>query len=141
MQDLVDDYLDPEASSLEQRSERAIPVKHRSKSLMPVSPTFEHVAFGDDRQLELKFKQPEQGTESAVCFVPGRPGTIDVSAAHSTDSPSDTASKVIAARRARSLGQSSNELASRFTVRGFLCGCAIGAAAAALILMIVQTAL
>jgi len=141
MQKLIEDYLDPGSGSMELSDERMIPVGHRRESLLPNSPTFEHIAFGDDRQLELYFNQPEPQTEKAVCFVPGHPRAIKVDDTATSDELRDAAGKIGVRPETLPSARTSDQSAPTFTMRGFLCGCAIGAAAAAVILMIVQTAL
>ena len=125
-QQLIDDYLEPAPARTWQRSGRAIPIHHRYEPFLPSSHAFEHVAFGHDGQLDLPFAGPATGPEHAVRMVPVRPHEGEPAAKGEF--------------RAQSVGAGKG-LAPQFTIRGFLCGCAVGAAAAAIVLMVLQTVL
>ena len=140
-QQLIEDYLDPEPTTIDLRSERTIPVRHRHESLLPSSPTFEHIAFGDDRQFDLEFNKPEPQAEIAVAFVPGRPRTVQVGVQPTPNESPRPEGGADAGVEGPSPALVAEKSVPAFTIRGFLCGCAIGAAAAAALLMIVQTAL
>ena len=138
---LIMDYFDPESDASAERFNRAIPISRRRDSLLPSSPTFEHVAYGTDEQLELPLSDPDLVQGEAVCRIAARATRIETAAPTPHQGREDNASaKATDAGGSRPVG-AVEDSPTQFTISGFLCGCSIGVAVAAVILLVVQAAL
>ena len=134
-QQLITEYLDPESERSTVPYDRPIPIGHRREFLPSAAPVY-HDALGN--QLELTLTDVETITDGTIRIVPA--GTT----ASATDLRRSKNGKTVrhvgkqthpgsqaGAPTQRALGQT-------FTLRGFLCGCAVGSAAAAIVLLLLQ---
>ncbi|MFQ5591137.1 MAG: hypothetical protein ACE5HE_08250 [Phycisphaerae bacterium] len=132
---LIMDYFNSNSDSAEQPGERGTPVKfandvqHSTGSSSPHAPPCE--------RFELFPRAPSGTEDEAVCRVPP-PSKAAGLTVHMAEPTADRH----AGKTRRPLTQTHNQNpASQFTVRGFACGCAIGAAAAAVVLLCLQAVL
>ncbi len=138
---LVMNYLESDSSFAEGRPERMIPVRRYHDSPLPPSATFEHVAYAEHQQLELGLNELEPATVDPVCLVPARLLASDPTEPLAGQKGTETTAQT--ARDAPGLHPvgPAEDMPAPFTIRGFICGCAIGAAAATVALLVLQTVL
>ena len=138
---LVMNYFESDSSFAEGRPERTIPVRRYRDSPLPPSATFEHVAYAEPQQLESGLSEPEPAMVDAVCLVRARPPARDpAEPSTGQEHTGTTAQAVRDAPGLHPVGPAEDSPAP-FTIGGFICGCAIGAAAAAVALLVLQSAL
>lgn len=138
---LVVDYLELGSSSVEALPERMIPVRRYSDSPPPSSATFEHVAYAEPQQLELGLSEPEPAMVDAVCLVQARPPARDPAESSAGQMRTETTAPTVGDAPGLHHVETAKDLPAPFTIRGFICGCAIGAAAATVALLVLQAAL
>ncbi len=138
---LIMDYFDPESDASAGRFNRAIPIGRRRDSLLPSSPTFEHVAYGTNEQLELPLGDPDPMQGEAICRIPAPATRIGTAAPTPHQGRQDAASATATDAAGSPPVEPVEDSRSQFTISGFLCGCSIGVAVAAVILLVVQAAL
>jgi hypothetical protein len=141
MNQLIMDYFDPESDASAERFNRVIPISRRRDSLLPSSPTFEHVAYGTDEQLELPLSDPDSMQGEAICRIPARANRIEMAAPAPHQGREDPASAKARDTAGSPHAEPVEDSRSQFTISGFLCGCSIGVAVAAVILLVLQAAL
>ncbi|UCE59367.1 MAG: hypothetical protein JSU63_18235 [Phycisphaerales bacterium] len=151
-QQLILDYFDPnDASSQRPAVDRSIPVMHHRDSHTAAGAPFQPVAKGADAQVDRRADANETDNEEAICFVRAGKTTIGgtpaVRSAHSTQNyepeaktATDPLSTNWTSWRARPPKRGTSSTRG-FTLGGFLYGCAMGAAAAGLMLVVLQAAI
>lgn len=124
----IDDYWEPAPECGYIRVERAIPIRARNEFLPSAA---DHVASRDAEtgsQLELAFRAG--GVDSQLISTSGAP--------HGTPRPIESdVSSTTPSRRKKGFHQVGDE---GYTLGGFVYGCALGGAAAAGLLLVVQLA-
>lgn len=123
-QQMIDEYLNPEPETW--RPERYIPVRSRNEFLPSA-------AFIDDEQADCSQRQLELPLTTAAASL--KPSTV----AKVTD-PARRDSVIRTPRSPFKIRQERDRKQSPFTPGGFLFGCALGSAAAAMVLLVVQLA-
>ncbi len=134
-QQLIDDYVDPDPGPSFIRLQRRIPIRHRSEFLSPAGD-----GTGDyiDSQLELTFPEVQASTATE-----GRTESSASSPTNDHRSMPDGERMSVAP-----LGSRPRDPAERtcpmdategLNLSGFACGCMVGGAAAAVVLLILQT--
>jgi len=156
-QRLIEEFVDPEKQ--QQRTPRHIPIKHRAE-FVPSAPVMgSKYGTGTEQELELVYS-----TESESCNVDGGlfdgayalvpPDSQDHSAITFSAStgtgrrdqddtsvePAERDALFGDRRKETGLGEGDRSAIESFTARGFAFGCAIGTAAAAVLLMMVRVA-
>ena len=130
-QQLIAEYLDPEPVRSTVPYDRPIPIGHRREFLPSAAPVY-HDALGN--QLELTLTDVETITDGTIRIVP---------AGQSASGRSKNGKTVRHVGRQIQHGSQAGAptervLGQTFTLRGFLCGCAVGSAAAAIVLLLLQ---
>ncbi|MFH1110914.1 MAG: hypothetical protein V1790_17205 [Planctomycetota bacterium] len=143
---MIDEYLYPESDAW--RPQRFIPIRGRSEFLPSAAFIREEPSTLTHRQLELPLTAGAVSPPSAIEAAPERtlphrgveasPGpTVATEPRTAAEQPRDS---VIRPRRAPFRPIRRRKPSSPFTPGGFLFGCALGSAAAAVVLLVVQLA-
>lgn len=138
---LVMNYFDSDSSFAEGRPERTIPVLRYCDSPLPPSATFEHVGYAEPQQLDLGLSEPEPARVDAVCLVQAGPPARDPAERSAGQERTEATAQPVGAAPNLHPVETAKDLPGPFTIRGFICGCAIGAAAATVALLVLQAAL
>ncbi len=129
-QQQIADYLDPNPEPAELRDSRPIPIGHRREFVASVAPEPVH---RPDQQLELPLTRAEPIAEGTI-RITRKP--LPVSKAGGAGGTNGQTVRQAAASRTRP-----TRSRETFSLWRFLGGCAMGSAAAAMILLIVQVTL
>lgn len=132
-QQMIDDYLYPDSDPW--RPERYIPIRGRSEFLPSAAFISEDQDAPTQRQLELPLIAAEAAHESTL---PDQ--TVERSTAVEVADEPRGDSVIRPLRAPLQPMQRRKQKQSPFTPRGFLFGCALGSAAAAMVLLVVQLA-
>ena len=142
-QQMIEEYLEPGGATM--TSDRYIPIRGRSDFLPSVTPNGGLFSAGADSQLELPLTTDASDKPVAR---PAQPHRSDPEQKSDTTTDSairfprdDRRTDEFDPRRLDPAGAKGGRPAGTFTIGGFLVGCAIGSAAAALVLLVVQTAI
>ena len=134
----IAEYLDPESGHSTISLDRPIPIGHRREFLPSAAPGHDD-AMGD--QLELKLTDVETVTDGTIRIVP--PAKAATVTASGRSKNGNTVRHVDKQTRPVSHADAPRKRVSgqTFTLQGFLCGCAVGGAAAAIVLLLWQVVL
>lgn len=142
-QQMIDEHFEPGDATT--TSDRYIPIRGRSDFLPSVTQHDGLFPAGADSQLELPLTT---GSSDKSVTRPAQPHRSDLE--QKPDTTADAAIRFprderrtdeFDPRRLDPGGARGGKPAGTFTIGGFLVGCAIGSAAAALVLLVVQTAI
>ena len=131
-QQMIAEYFDPKPDPCLAHRERLIPIGHRREFLPSAAPTYED---GMGNQLELPLTHVESIVDGAIRVAPIRKATA---ATASGRSKNGKAVRQPGHRIVPGSAPGEPESSQPFTLRGFLCGCAVGGAAAAMVLLLLQ---
>ena len=134
-QQLIDEYLDPDSEHSTIPRDRPIPIGHRREFLPSAIPVYRDTL---GNQLELPLTDAETITDGTIRIVPKQKTTSATALGRSTNGK--TVRHVGKQIQPGSYAGALTKRASgrTFTLRGFLCGCAVGSAAAAIVLLLLQ---
>jgi hypothetical protein len=135
---LIMDYLDSEPVSGSEPVDRVIPIRRNRNALSLSPPSFQHFALASEPRSDIPLDESKPVREEEACRITARSDRSDspnLSAHTNTAAPvsvpaTDSGSLRLVAPDA--------EPRARFTIRGFVYGCALGAAAAAVCLLVLQ---
>ena len=132
-QQVIDEYFSPESDT--RRPERYIPIRGRSEFLPSAAFISDEQDAPTQRQLELPLVAAEAARE---CALPDQ--TVERSTAVEVADEPRRDSVIRPLRAPFHPVQRRKQKQSPFTPGGFLFGCALGSAAAAMVLLVVQLA-
>ncbi len=132
---MIEEFLDPQTQDTPPRH---IPIRGRRRFLPSIAHLHNTVAVGIEKQLDLPLAVVESATKTVGSAGRGRTTSErKIEARADTTLRFPQVGKPTAGLAFKPLEQL--EGAHRFTVGGFLLGCAMGSAAAAVVLLVVQT--
>ena len=131
---MIAEYLDPDPDPAALRHERSIPIGHRREFLPSAVPAYED---GMGSQLELPLTDAESIVDGAIRVTP----TAKTASARSKNGKTVRPHRHDALAKSLESAPGKLESCQPFTLRGFLCGCAVGGAAAAMVLLLLHAVL
>lgn len=133
-QHLIEEYLGESERLLDSGSDRSIRIGHRPEFLPSAELGPDDSAAG---QLDLPLTEPEAIDEAAVMTVPKEKSANLAALEAAIATQSSPAMPVHKASNVADTGSTAEEI----SIRGLLVGCAVGSAAAAMVLLVIRTLL
>ena len=141
VQQWIDEYVDPDHDPGYIREKRFIPIRGKREFLPSVAACMVDASGLAGSQLDLPFERASCETDRDARRAARSAGSPSTDAASDSGNQVESRSRETRPPASAPMGGPVGKRSANLTLGGFLCGCAMGGAAAAVILLILQVTL